>query len=134
MIGSMMLAMALTGQQPAPAGQVATKAKAAAKAKASPGRDEGAAKLIAKRRGKKSAAYAARLDREAREAQEEAAALAEAKKEYKEMLPAMLENQRQMLQRQTDMERNQVLNRMAGAMERSAGYVYPGQSPRVGPY
>ena len=133
MIGTMMLAMALTGQAPSGSGPVATKAKAAAKA--SPGRDEGAAKkLIAKRRGKKSAAYAARLDREEREAQEEAAALAAAKKEYKEMLPAMLENQRQMLQRQTDLERNQVLNRMAGAMERQSGYVYPGQSPRVGPY
>jgi hypothetical protein len=132
MIGSMILAMAMTGQPPAGPGQVAAKAKAVAKA--SPGRDEGKAKLIAKRKAKKSAAYAGRLDREAREAEEEAAAIKEAKAEFERTLPARLENQRQLLQRQTDMERNMVLNRMAGAMERSAGYVYPGQSPTQGPF
>ena len=123
MLGSLIMAAALATQAPAPR-----------PAAARPLPTEAASKLIAKRRARKSSAYAARLDREYREAVAAERAMELAKKEYKEMLPAMLENQRQMLQRQTDIERNQVLNRLAGAAERQAGYVYPGQSPTQGPY
>lgn len=127
MIGALILAAAMTGQGQRPAPDMAPAPSAGVA-----GRE--AAQLAARRRAKKSARYRARLDDEAREA---AAARAQAEAEYREwksLLPYALENQRQMLQRQTDRERNAVLDRMAGAMERRAGYVYPGQSPTVGPY
>jgi hypothetical protein len=125
MVGSLIMAVTLMGQPPAPRPATARPAPAATAA---------AEKLIARRRAKKAATAADRY-RSARAYEAQLAAEEEAaRKEYKEMLPAMLENQRQMLQRQTDLERNQILNRLAGAAERSAGYVYPGQSPTMGPY
>lgn len=93
-----------------------------------------AAALIARNRARRRAAYVARTNREAAEAQVRAAAQAKAEKQYREMLPFLLENQRQQLNRQTAIERNAALNRAVSAMEREAGYVYPGQSPTVGPY
>jgi hypothetical protein len=137
MVGSLIMAVGLMGQAPAARAEVIGReavpiAGQVAGAVAAAESDRG--RLIARRRAKKSAAYAGRLDREYREAVAAEKAAETAKREYKEMLPAMLENQRQMLQRQTDLERNQVLNRLAGAAERSAGYVYPGQSPTMGPY
>jgi hypothetical protein len=89
--------------------------------------------LAAKRRAKKQAAYAARLSREAREAIAAAAAAKDYEKMYKEMLPYMLENQRQMLERMSAAERNAALQRMAGAMERASGYATgaPPAPPRV---
>ena len=102
-------------------------------AKASPAKDDDRAdanrRMVAKRRAKKSARYAATLDREYREAVAAEKAAEQAKKEYKEMLPYMLENQRQMLQRQSDRERNAALNRLAGAAERSTGYATTGPPP-----
>jgi hypothetical protein len=94
----------------------------------------GAKDLIAKRKAKKTAAYARTLDREAKEAIAAARAARDYEKMYKEMLPYMLEDQRQQLERMSAAERNAALQRMAGAMERAAGYVYPGQSPTQGPY
>lgn len=92
------------------------------------------ARLIAKRRARKGAAYAARTAREAKEDADEAKAIKEAKAEFERTLPARLEAQRQMLKRQTDLERNMIMNRAVSAMEKAAGYSYPGQSPTVGAY
>lgn len=123
MMGTILVTVALMGQaKPAakPARPVDPKAQAA--------------KLIDKRRTKKVTRYVARLDGEAREA-EAMRKQAEAEyKEWKSLLPYQLEARRQDLQRMSDAERNRALGRMAGAMERQAGYIYPGQSPRVGPY
>ena len=90
---------------------------------------------------KKRARARARSIADARRAVEASRQAAADQAAYERMLPAIqaqeriaLENQRQMLQRQTDIERNAVLNRLAGAAERSAGYVYPGQSPSVGSF
>ena len=110
MIGSLIVAAAMMGQVPP------------ARAKAGPTvppRTE-ANKLIEKRKAKKSAAYARRLDGEAKQAVAEQKALEAARKEYKEMLPYMLEQQRQMLERQSAAERNAALDRMARAAESQA--------------
>lgn len=124
---------------PKPAASALAKpaAKAAAKPAARSATPTGAqerARLIAKRKARKSAAYAARVNREAREAADEAKAIKEAKAEFERTLPARLELRRQNLQRQATIERNVLLNRAVGAMERSAGYSYPGQSPMRGPF
>ena len=136
MLTSLFLAAALTGQAPAPRRAATTTPAARPRATPAAAADQADAnrRMVAKRKSKKSARYAATLDREYREAVAAEKAAEAAKKEYKEMLPYMLENQRQQLQRQTDRERNAALNRLAGAAERQAGYVYPGQSPTVGPY
>lgn len=139
MLTAFVLAVAMTGQAPAkPAASALAPATARpAVAKPSPGRGTAAeerARLIAKRRSRKAKAYAARVDREARADAAEARAVKEAKAEFERTLPARLELNRQMLQRQTDLERNVLLNRAVGAMERRAGYVYPGQSPMRGPF
>jgi len=91
-------------------------------------------RLIARRKAHQHRAYVGRINREAREAQLEGRALQEAKAEFERTLPARLELSRQLLQRQTDLERNRLMQREVGAMERAAGLVYPGQSPIVGPY
>src|SRR5262249_22635249 len=60
--------------------------------------------LVAKRRAKKNAANRAMWAREATAAKAQAIAEKEAKAEYERMLPYLLENQRQMLQRQSEAE------------------------------
>ena len=145
MLTAFVLAVAMTGQAPPkpaaapakpPASALAPAAKPAA-VRPSPGSGTAAderARLIAKRRARKAKAYAARVDREAKADAAEARAIKEAKAEFERTLPARLELNRQLLQRQTDVERNALMNRAVGAMERRAGYVYPGQSPMRGPF
>jgi hypothetical protein len=88
-------------------------------------------RLIVKRNAKKSARVRAGIKREADEARAQAAQQAKAAKEYKENLPYMLENQRQMLNRQSQLEanriaaeRNKILNRAmnGGGLQ---GVIYP---------
>ena len=141
MFSALVLAVALTGQAPPPAAQAAPRTPSVMKPRVAPRpaarvaqtADE-KARLIAKRKAKKGAAYVARVNREAAEAQAQALAAAKAQKEAKELLPYQIELNRQALNRQSDIERNAALNRAVSAMERSAGYIYPGQSPTRGPY
>lgn len=112
-------------------------AKPAATTRAAPAAGTAAserAKLIARRNARKRAAYVARTSREAAEAAAEAKAVKEAKAEFERTLPARLELNRQMLDRQATIERNAIMNRAVSAMEKQAGYSYPGQSPTQGPY
>jgi hypothetical protein len=106
------------GQTPAPA-------QAQAQAQADPLE---AAIARARARGKlKPAGYdrKAQLRRQVA-AQERAEAEAqrryaiEAQRQYERMLPFMMENQRQQLQRMSEIERNQALHRMAAAAESEA--------------
>ncbi len=101
------LDLATAQAAPAPRGET-TDSKAASERQA----------LAAKRRAKKIAANRARVAREATETKVQAQAEKEAKAEYEKMLPYMLENQRQMLDRQSQAEanalaaeRNRILNR-----------------------
>jgi hypothetical protein len=120
MIGSMLLAVALTGQVP-----VARPAPAAAKAQEH-------ASLAAKRRSRKTARYVARLDAEAREAQAERAAAEAAHREYMRMLPYMLEVRRQDMARASAHDLAEAERSKARAIAQAAGYssgVY--QAPRI---
>jgi hypothetical protein len=45
-----------------------------------------------------------------------------AQRQYERMLPYMMEQQRQQMQRQSELERNQALHRMAAAAEYEAQY------------
>lgn len=92
------------------------------------------ARLIAKRRSKKNAAYVTRTNREAAEDQAAIAAAKESQARFERTLPARLEMNRQAILAQDVANRGAFLNRAAGAMERSAGYVYPGQSPTQGTF
>jgi hypothetical protein len=112
MVGSLIMAVALTTQPPAP--RPAT-TKPAAKAKATPAQPNSPLyrepphpargyRPNTSLRGR-WAAYQRRVEAEDAEMQRRAA------EQYERMLPYMLENQRQMLQRQSDYERNVVLDR-----------------------
>ena len=96
--------------------------------------------LIAKRRAKKNAAIVSRRRREAISATIEAQAAQARAAQAERMLPYQLEAQRQMLQRQSELERNAAYHRMAGALERLSGYYTPANSgvrvlpPQVPPY
>jgi hypothetical protein len=120
MIGSLIVAMVLTGQAPVPKpAAVATK------------RQEQAS-LAAKRRSKKAARYVARLDAEARQAQAERAAAEAAHREYMRMLPYMLEVRRQDMARASAHDLAEAERSKARAMTQAAGYssgVY--QAPRI---
>jgi hypothetical protein len=141
MLNHLILAVAMAGQAPERIGPVQPAprpAKAEARPAARPiprphpapvAADE-RAQLIARRKAKRAAAFA----REARAAQEQARAEEQAKKEAMEMMPYLLEARRQDFERQADIERNVLRNRAVGALERRAGYVYPGQSPTQGPF
>jgi hypothetical protein len=64
--------------------------------------------LIAKRKFKKNVRYRTSLQKEAAEAQALAKAQADAKSEYKEALPYMVQAQGQLLNRQSQLEANQI--------------------------
>lgn len=64
---------------------------------------------------KKAALRRQNIQRERAEAMAAAQAAMEAQAEYERMLPYMLEQQRQMLQRQSDIERNAALNKIGDA-------------------
>jgi hypothetical protein len=63
---------------------------------------------------------AARRERAAAQARADAAAQAQAQADYRAMLPFLMEQQRQQLQRMSDIERNQALHRLATAAEYEA--------------
>jgi hypothetical protein len=138
MIGSMILSLAMCGQAAPNPDAVASPEKqkallAAIQAKAAAPKvkamtaaekerqrrifEEMRARYAANRASlpSKTAGYRAHNAQVAREVAAQArmqqAILAEQQRQYRQMLPYMLENQRQMLQRQTDMERNAILNR-----------------------
>ena len=90
-----------------------SKAKMAAEKKKAPTE-------AARQRAKRLARRAASQERERVEFERNAKLRAEAREEYRRMVPYLLENQRQQLQRMTDYERNQALNRIAAANEASA--------------
>jgi hypothetical protein len=136
MFSALILAASLAGQAPS---ALAPKPadKPAAKATKVDAKTAERAALLARRkartRGKAVAAERAAVAASRTRAELEA--------QYVKMLPFLqeqeriaLENQRQQLARMSDAERTAALNRMVSAMERQAGYVYPGQSPTVGPY
>ena len=135
---AVVLLAGMTGQSPAPSA-LAPKAKAtapAAKARPAPPPQPITRPMTPaqRRRAQKNAAYARGAARDAADAQIARQQAIAAQRQYERMLPYMLEAQRLEYNRATQAERNVILGRMAGAMERSAGYVYPGQSPSVGPY
>jgi len=68
----------------------------------------------------KLARRAAAQERERLEFERNAKLRAEAREEYRRMLPYLLENQRQQLERMSEYERNQALNRIAAANEANA--------------
>jgi hypothetical protein len=121
MLSTLIITAAICGQQPAakPAkpSALAPKAKAQAPvhAKPAPAEDTGGPiatnSLIAKRRAKKNAAYAARLRQEAAEARAQAKAMAEARKEFERQLPYLVQMRGQDLRRLSDAERNAMWNR-----------------------
>lgn len=91
-------------------------AQAHAPAKGAPSQPQKAKALIEKRRQKKAARYKATLAREAAEARANAEAKAQARQDYKEALPYLMQPQGQMLRRQSQIEadriqeqRNQIL-------------------------
>lgn len=95
-------------------------------------------RVITKRQARRAAqntAYAAQRAREAaweayqaREAERLFPIRAEQQRLDAEQQRLYLENQRQWLARQTEMERNAILDRIAGAAERSSGYYTPRNS------
>jgi type III secretory pathway component EscV len=116
MLITMILAASLSGQAPQPM-----------KVQSRP--DPAAKKLIAKRKAKKATAYTASIQRAEAERQASLRQAEADQKQYEKMLPYMLENQRQQLAAMAAAERNAALQRMASAMEKQAGYSYPGQMP-----
>jgi hypothetical protein len=139
MLSHLILTIAMAGQpaarimpvkpppQPAARAEVQPAAKPMPKPRLVPSSADERAKLIARRKAKRAATAA-------REAHEQARAEAQAKQDAREMMPYLLEARRQDLQRQADIERNVLRNRAVGALERWAGYSYPGQSPTQGPF
>ena len=125
MLASLVLAAALTAQLPRPAAPPADAPTSQAQQRR---------KLIAKRRARASARYVHRVNQEALEAQQQARAAAAARAEYQRTLPMRLELRRQNLAAQANAVRNAELHRYVSAVERSAGYAYPGQSPTQGIY
>ena len=137
MVGSLIMTAALMGQvSPAridwKAEPASAKAAAAAKAKAlAAGAGPAAAGRAAKaaevdfnngaRRRRQDAAWRQRVLAERRQAAEQAKAQVEYEKRYREMLPYMLEEQRQYLDRLSAIERNAALANMADAQQRQAG-------------
>jgi hypothetical protein len=110
MVGSLIVAAALMGQ--APAAKAEKPAAAAARRKPAPRANS----LKARR-----AAFWRQVELEGRRRDaEKAKAQAEYEKRYKEMLPYLMEEQRQYLNRLSAMERNAALMRMAEAAERQA--------------
>ena len=94
------------------------------------------AQLIAKRQNKRIARNTTYSAKRAQEAAWEAHQAREAERLFPLMVAQQqlyLENQRQWLNRQSELERNMILNRMAGAAERSSGYITPGNSPAYTP-
>jgi hypothetical protein len=96
--------------------QLEAKAQPKAKAQAKPK----PAAPVNSRKARLDAAWRRRVEAERHEADEAAKAQAEYEKEYRRMLPYLLEQQRQYLQRLSDVERNEALDRMARAAERQA--------------
>jgi hypothetical protein len=141
MLSVLILAASLAGQS-----ADAVKAKSpppeipkATRKPASPSGEKAAerARLLERRKAK----VIAKAKSSARKAEAFSRSQAELEAQYLKMLPYIqaqerinLEHQRQLLSRMTDIERNAALNRMVSAMEKQAGYSYPGQSPVVGPY
>ena len=110
MLGSLIMLAAMTGQAPAAR---ADRPKPPANA---------TQKLIEKRRAKKTGRYVARLNRETAEAIAEQKAYEAAKKEYREMLPYMLEVRRQDLARDAARDAADAERAKAAAIARAAGY------------
>jgi hypothetical protein len=128
---SMLMAGALIGPVTGAAAQSPRPAAAPAAQAAS---ESDRIRLLNKRRARKGAAYAATLRREAAEARAAALAQAQAEREYKAMLPYLLENQRQMLDRQSALEANMVqAERNAVLLRGMTGVTYgtPSPPPRV---
>jgi ATPase subunit of ABC transporter with duplicated ATPase domains len=156
MISALFLAASLAGQAPAPSGlgpktaraaaaatpkaKATAAAKPAMKARVMTAKERAAAEraaLMAKRKARSRARSAAdaRADVAASRNQ------AQLEAQYLKMLPLLqnqqridMEGQRAALAQMNEQQRLAALNRMVGAMERSAGYIYPGQSPSVGPF
>jgi hypothetical protein len=74
----------------------------------------------ARQNAARAARRAAARERERLDFEQNAKLRAEAREEYRRMLPYLLENQRQQLERMSDYERNQALNRIAAANEAHA--------------
>jgi hypothetical protein len=136
MLCSMVLAVAMTAQAPAPTGPKtdaelrAITAKINAKyadpkyrARVKAQKDAERARLnefMKKYEAQRPAREAAARERRARAAEAEAAAQKKAEADYRAMLPFMLEAQRQQMERMSQMERNAALHRMAAAAEYEA--------------
>jgi hypothetical protein len=74
----------------------------------------------ARQKARKLARRAALRERDRREFEQNAKLQAQAREEYRKMLPFLLENQRQQLERMSAYERNLALNRIAAANAASA--------------